>query len=151
MLRGMPPPLGSTAGPSNINRCRQMSNRCESCNTFVALTEAEGTDDLEVNHTEGEEQFTITGRLTRNCEQCGGEMREWEVDESFDIEAPEGVDAETLEYDSHSAEALSEGGGRYAKAFYGATVTVTWKDQEGEFHEQTVEVKQAASDWDSLN
>ena len=152
-----------------------MPNRCENCNKFTALEfqepeeesfEIEGLDQIAEDGTVTA-TASATVHLSRNSECCGDTMKEatLEMSEEFTI------DHDTLE--DHVVEKegggwswkegcelvaacddweqVEEGGGRYAKSYFGASTTykVTCECGKGdELHEGTLEDKVAASEMD---
>lgn len=154
--------------------------RCPDCNKFVGL-ELQDPEDvlLDVSDSlDGETlnlSVTMTARIVRNCAECGQEMKEASLEATEEVE----VDADSLKkcvekktkmkddvpvetfdwFDGHgdlnieetSVDQIEEGGGRYAKSFFGASVSYIIKCQCGEtVHEGTVEDKVAASAMEEL-
>jgi hypothetical protein len=108
--------------------------RCPDCNKFVAFDEA----DPEVDSLEISEDGTVTAevRIVNNCADCGSELKEatFQLEEQVDI--PEGHSGEghQLEIEEAGAERTQRSGyykkgefvsagGRYAKTYYGASVS----------------------------
>jgi hypothetical protein len=110
--------------------------RCSDCNKFVGLefNEPEVESDLEVN-----EDGTVTAsvRIVRACSECGNDLKEATFDLEFtptqeqikDHLNPPGrsrtgaSNHETvheLEVEQEGIEQIEEGGGRYAKSYFGA-------------------------------
>lgn len=128
--------------------------RCPDCNKFVGLD----FGDPEVQSLEVDDSGTITCevRIVRCCAECGQEMKEATL--SMECDAPTGLtvgerdDAE-WEVEEESVEQVEEGGGRYAKSYFGATVvaklTVT---VDGKATSESVELtdKVAASEMDEM-
>jgi len=119
--------------------------RCPDCNKFVSLEfQPPEVDDLEYDG----QNVTGTVRLTRTCAECSQELKE----ATLDINAE--VDAEWAEkHDGHNIsvefdpEEIEEGGGRYAKSYFGAggsiqvkcddcneTTEVEWSDKVAASH-----------------
>lgn len=131
-----------------------MSNRCPDCNKFATLEFQDPEESLtefdpETGHIEAEY------RIIRNCADCGTEMKEATI--TFDEQLDSSItDAHTG--DGHglsaefSAEQYEEGGGRYAKAYFGVELTVTITCECGSVNEVlTLVEKEAASSMDDLN
>ncbi len=122
-----------------------------------------GTLDLDVS---------MNCRIVRNCAECSTELKEASLEASEEVE----VDADSLikciekkvikvkdtddeaeifdwieghgepSIDETGTDQIEEGGGRYAKSFFGASVSYMVKCQCGEtLHEGTIEDKVAAS------
>lgn len=118
--------------------------RCPDCNKFVSLeTQEPEVSDLAVTHNEpedaaGEHTFTITGsvRIVRNCGECSNELKEATLEIEQEAELGEGVsaniaadyrsrtDLDDAEVEESGVDIIEEGGGRYAKSYYGASVTL---------------------------
>ncbi len=144
-----------------------MGNKCPSCNKFSALEFQEPEEEsFEVENLEHiSEDGTVTAtmhatvRIERNSECCGETMKEasLEMSEEFTIEhdkleehlvAKEGCE---LTAAADDPEQVEEGGGRYTKSYFGASITyrVTCECGNGdELHEGTLEEKIAASSMD---
>jgi hypothetical protein len=137
--------------------------RCENCQKFVSLEMQDPeVSDLQVEYcpppkedADGEHAFSVTGsvRIVRVCAECNLEMKEATLDIDQTIVLGENVDTQdwkefakkhdlgTVEVEDGGAEALEEGGGRYKKSYYGATLnlditvdgetvgSVTWTDK----------------------
>lgn len=119
--------------------------RCPNCNKFVPLELQEPeVDCLEVTYNEAadaqsEPTFTITGnvRIVRTCEECGQEMKEATLEIEQEVDLGENVDfkmTDKLRADpaplenvhvEEEVESLEEGGGRYAKSYFGASIHFT--------------------------
>jgi hypothetical protein len=120
---------------------------------------------------------SMTARVVRNCAECGQEMKEasLEATEEVEVDADSMIkciekktikvkgsddEAEIFDWlDGHgepninetSVDQIEEGGGRYAKSYFGASVSYMVKCQCGEtLHEGTIEDKVAASAMDEL-
>lgn len=136
--------------------------RCPDCNKFTSLElqdpEVENLDVSVDNVEDGTAQFCITGsvRLVRTCADCGMELKEATLDIEQTVELGEDGDLKAEEItpellkrlteEAPEAEAtdinpIEEGGGRYAKSYFGAEVAfaltlgdkvlarVTWSDK----------------------
>ncbi len=137
-----------------------MANRCNDCNKFVGLE----TQDPEVDSIEVDgEQVNVTVTITRACAECGTEMKTASLEFSDTFEGPDPEDAvkdkdaaddekpeHDLEVEENGVEMIEEGGGRYAKSYYGATVeyTVTCSCGCGFEHSGSASDKIAASAMD---
>ena len=105
---------------------------CPSCNKFAALEMQEPeVNDLEISMFDAEEDATeLSGgvtysvRICRNSECCGDEMKEGNFDGEIDltVEGHTGEDCD-LSVEEDGIEALEEGGGRYAKSYFGFELT----------------------------
>lgn len=103
--------------------------RCPDCSKFVSLEMSDPEIDGEL---EIDEEGTVTGsvRIVRCCAECGTELKEATLDFEWappeaDIKGhinKEGEDKHSLAVEEDGIEGLEEGGGRYAKSYYGATV-----------------------------
>lgn len=152
-----------------------MSNRCESCNKFTALVfeqpeeesfEVEGLDQIS---EEGAVTATASAtiRISRNSECCGDTMKEatLEMSEEFAIDHDKLVEHLVekegggwawkegceLVAKNENPEQVEEGGGRYAKSYFGASIAYAVQCECGkgdELHEGTLEDKVAASAMD---
>lgn len=128
-----------------------MSNRCESCQKFAALeTQEPEIDGYEVNE---DGVVTVSARLVRSCADCGGEMKETNFDLEGTVEDLCACKKRELDVEeAESPEIIEEGGGRYAKSFYGVKCVATVTCQKCE-KKWTVEMsdKTPASAMDDLN
>lgn len=137
--------------------------RCPDCNKFVSLEmqdpEVEcldATTDAPAD-AQSERTFTITGsvRVVRCCAECGQEMKEANLDIEQEVELGENVhlknplefyatlvwDKVDISVEEAGIDQVEEGGGRYAKSYFGASVvlevhvlgevvaSVTWSDK----------------------
>lgn len=152
-----------------------MPNRCESCNKFTALEfqapeeESFEVDGLETIAEDGTVAATAstTIRISRNSECCGDTMKEatLEMSEEFIIDHDKLEEHLVKKEDGSWAwkegcaltaknedpEQVEEGGGRYTKSYFGASVaySITCECGKGdELHESTLEDKIAASEMD---
>jgi hypothetical protein len=130
--------------------------RCPDCNKFVSLEfEDPEVENLQVEHIPPEttdqgvpHMFLITGsvRLVRNCGECGQELKEATLEIEQEVELGEDVPArdwaefaKTHDLDdayvdeSPAVDQIEEGGGRYAKSYFGASIHF-----EVFMHEKTV-------------
>lgn len=102
--------------------------RCPDCSKFVSMdseTEPE-VDNLEID---AEGHITASVRIQNNCADCGTTLKEGSFDVESDLdatilEAHKGEGHE-LSVETSSSERTQEGGGRYAKSYYGAKLEVT--------------------------
>lgn len=98
-------------------------------------------------------------RIVRNSECCGDEMKEYTFADSADV--PEHIiekmkeivakdaDAE-FEVEQGSIDTLEEGGGRYAKSYFGFTLSVSIEHDGKSLGEFDITDKIAASHMDEL-
>lgn len=117
--------------------------RCPDCNKFVSYDEA----DPEVNDLEISDDGTVTAevRIVNTCGGCGQDLKEATLDfsEEVDVSAHSG-EGHDLSVEESSCERTQRSGyfkkgvfvpagGRYAKTFYGASLsyTVTCSCSEG--------------------
>lgn len=146
--------------------------RCQNCNKFTALEmqepDLENFDcELELDPASGDLEISakFDARIVRTSECCGEEMKEasLEAEESIVIERAElgdavkfvggqwvwaeGCDAKA---DNDDPESIEEGGGRYAKSYFGASVHYTVTCGDKVVHESTLSDKCAASGMDEL-
>lgn len=140
--------------------------RCPDCNKFVSLEmqDPEVNVQLEIAPPDkdgtwvGADIFHLSGeiRIVRACAECGTELKEYTFSLDETAEWGEGLDVLTLpgleplkvrvedaelEDDDGEIEQVEEGGGRYAKSFFGAAsawniqvdgttvARVTWTDK----------------------
>lgn len=105
-----------------------MPNPCPNCSKMVSLDfQDPEVNDLELN-VEGR-KITASVRIVRQCADCGTDMKEATLD--VDLEVPKcnhddgkGLPHVLVDEVEESLSQLEEGGGRYAKSYFGA---------EGEF------------------
>jgi hypothetical protein len=124
--------------------------RCPDCSKFVGLDMA----DPEVGDLEVGEDGTVTCevRIVRTCAECGQELKEanFSLEAQVPVEGHEGEGHE-LSVEESSVEPIEEGGGRYAKSYYGATVNATVTCSCGKFKEDVeLSDKCSASGMDEL-
>lgn len=97
--------------------------KCSCQAAFVGLEFAEPeVDNLEVD---ADGHVTGTIRIHRDCDQCGQELRGAEFEIDVDLsEKCTGHQGEGHELEVHedTVEQIEEGGGRYAKSFFGARI-----------------------------
>jgi hypothetical protein len=136
--------------------------RCPGCNKFASLN----SEEPEVNSIDIDTNGSITCevRIVRTSECCGDEMKSASFDcgesipdeivkkHSGKIEGTED-DEHELEVIEGDVEATEEGGGRYAKSFYGFNLTFTvrcscQKDTDPDLYEGSFDDKIAASHMD---
>lgn len=131
-----------------------MANRCPDCNKFVGLE----TQDPEVNDIDvSETSIILEVRVTRNCADCGTEMKS--NDFSTEVDLPQewidahGLNEDGTERDGHgeweveegSSSQYESGGGRYAKNMVGYDLTAKVTCKCGESVEVEVHDEEAAS------
>jgi hypothetical protein len=100
--------------------------RCPDCQKFVSLEfQDPEVDGLEI----ADSTVSCTVRLVRNCGECGQEMKEANLELSTEIEVPEGHSGKghELEVEETSVDQIEEGGGRFKKSYFGATVSFAVK------------------------
>ena len=145
-----------------------MSNRCPDCLKFVSLeqeepevnsVEIESAGDIE----DGVQELEVTAdvRLVLNCGECGGEMKEANLDATETVQFTHADDCEAeegdLEIEEDGAENMDDyrPAGRpmrYQKHYYGADVTVRVKCNKCEAEDTfTVKVEEQAGAFDELN
>lgn len=137
--------------------------RCPSCNKFAALEmqEPEVNDVTLTADNEDLDSATVEYdvRIVRNSECCGDEMKEATFSDSVDV--PGGIVAKMKEVVAEnkdaefdvtygSADTIEEGGGRYAKSYYGFTLTVTVEHNGKPLGEFDITDKIAASYMDEM-
>lgn len=100
--------------------------RCPDCMKFVSLDFAEPELDGDPEVSEDGE-VTCQVRLVRTCGECGQDLKEATLDLAG---APEGFSAGEHRGEGHAlgveagdVEQVEEGGGRYKKSYYGASVS----------------------------
>lgn len=101
--------------------------RCPSCNKFAGLEmqdpEVEGVD------IDADGNITAEVRIVRNSACCGEGMKEYtfSMETSFDDNEPVSAhkgEGHELSAEEDGVDMIEEGGGRYAKSYYGASLTV---------------------------
>ena len=98
--------------------------RCPSCNKFAPLEfqepELEGEVSLDGCHV------SATVRIVRTTECCNEDAKEATLEMGEDIDenliAAHTGDGHELEIEAEDPQQLEEGGGRYAKSYFGATI-----------------------------
>jgi|SRR5580765_202693 hypothetical protein len=133
-----------------------MAQLCPSCNKFAGLE----LQDPEVNSVElNDKTISVEVRIVRNSSCCNDEMKEYtfNVDHEIDGDLEAKMDAilkddPNAEFDveDNGAEQVEEGGSRYAKSYYGFTMTVPVKHGDDTLGEVTIADKVAASGMDEL-
>lgn len=146
--------------------------RCQNCNKFSALNfeEPELSDfsaDLDLDPDSGDLAVHVRAemRLVRTSECCGDEMKtaDLEVEEDVVIacdEISQHLDCDDdgkwswkaghePEANNDDPEQVEEGGGRYAKSYFGASVHYTINCNGNSVHEGTLTDKVAASAMDA--
>jgi hypothetical protein len=139
--------------------------KCPSCNKFAGLDMDEPEIESEDFNAE-EGTFIATVRILRRSSCCGEEMKEARLE--FEGQVPdeilqahkEGEESESTEpgREAHeleaefSADSLEEGGGRYAKSYFGANleVTIRCRCQAEAVHVVTLSEKVAASEMEEM-
>lgn len=153
--------------------------RCPDCSKFVSLEMGDPEDvNLDMSGEELDESgeltllVSMTCRIVRNCAECGTELKEASLEVSDDevmvergfLEActeQKKVDKKDtwvwkeghgdMSIDETNVEQIEEGGGRYAKSYFGAQVSYEVKCKCGvQLHEGQVSDKVAASGMDEL-
>jgi hypothetical protein len=125
---------------------------CPSCNKFAALE----MQDPEVNSLEVDEDGQVTAevRIARNSECCGDEMKEATLSLESEEGRPNGCRCEPAELtvDEDSCEPTDEGGSRYQKSYFGASLECTVTCQICKKTKAvTMSDKVAASEMEELN
>lgn len=153
-----------------------MGNRCSSCNKFTTLEfqepeEESFEEDLQLAKDTGEVNGSVsaTVRIVRNSECCGEEMKEATLEMSEEVTIGHDALEDHLAekegggwawkggceptVDHEDPEQVEEGGGRYAKSYFGASIAyrVTCGCGKGdELHEGTLEDKIEASGMEEI-
>lgn len=130
--------------------------RCPDCNKFVGLEFAD--PEVERLEIDGDE-VACEVRIVRNCAECGQELKEAQLELSAEIpqevaDAHDG-DNHDLEVEETGVDPIEEGGGRYAKSYFGATVSFAvrcscQKKDDAAIYEGEMSDKVAASAMDEL-
>lgn len=122
-----------------------MPNPCPGCNKMVSLD----FQDPEVSDLEYDDgKITASVRILRNCAECGEEMKEATLEVDLDVEFCSGEGHVVSVEDKLSQ--LEEGGGRYAKSYFGAEGTFDLKCSCGKTAEVQWSDKVAASEMEEL-
>lgn len=131
--------------------------QCPSCNKFSALE----MQDAEVNSVDlNDRTVEAEVRIVRNSECCGDEMKEYTFNSEAEIDgdlatkmnAIEEADPEAeFEPIEATCETIEEGGGRYAKSYYGFRLMVAIMHDGKELGQVELTDKVAASYMDELN
>ena len=138
-------------------------SRCPDCQKFVSLEMSD--PEVESCEIDIDGVITATVRIVRVCTECGNEMKEATLemeytpneDEVKIVEEHQGDAHELTVEDGYEVENLEQSGGRYAKSFFGATLSVSVRCscQTGKVIEPlfTVEIedKVSASSMDEMN
>lgn len=144
--------------------------RCPDCNKFVGLEMQDPElEDIQVETSDpGFATVTMTVRIVRACAECGTELKEatLEIEETVDLQEAlkaldEGTRAklltedgdwgeEVLEIEESGVEQIEEGGGRYAKSYFGAQVTFEINFEDKTLYEGTASDKVAASEMEEM-
>lgn len=121
--------------------------RCPDCQKFVSLEFADPeVDSLEV----GDGAVSCTVRIVRNCGECGQELKEATLELSHDIDHDTEKGKHTLEVEETGVDQIEEGGGRYKKSYFGASVSFKVECSCGWSEEGTMDDKVQASGMDEL-
>lgn len=118
--------------------------RCPTCEKFVSMDfpEPELDGDLDIDAESG--LITGTVQLKRDCTECGETLKEATLEMETELDGEAGMLLEAhlaghrerdakpgvarageLEVELDSIDSLEEGGGRYKKSYFGATVHFT--------------------------
>lgn len=124
--------------------------RCNDCGKFVSLEMSDPEVEIELDGTTIRAQM----RIARTCADCGTEMKTADLTAEVEVpelQAHEGVE-HSLEVENNDPKAIEEGGSRYAKSYFGASVdyTVRCSCQEAPVAEGTLSDKIAASAMDEV-
>jgi hypothetical protein len=138
-----------------------MAQLCPSCNKFAGLE----LQDPEVNSVEFDAEnksVAVDVRIVRNSSCCGDEMKEYTFNTDAELPAeiakkmdelalanPDGS-SDDFEAEEDGCDQLEEGGGRYAKSYYGYTLNVKVTHKGDEIGKFEVTDKVAASGMDEL-
>lgn len=148
-------------------------SRCQNCNKFTALEmqdpDVESFDvEFDLDAATGELSINASGtvRIVRTSECCGGEMKEASLELTEESTVPREAlgdlvvqaaglwvwrDGVEPGYDHDDPQPIEEGGGRYAKSYFGAEVTYRVTVGDKVVHEATLSDKCAASGMDELS
>ena len=129
--------------------------RCPDCNKFVSLEMA----DPDVQATLSGRSVSVETSISRTCAECSQELKTGNFSTDLDFEdaiekhykeSKGCANKDDLEVEVQDVEPVEEGGGRYAKSYYGfsATVIVKCNTCEEEITSQGVSDKMAASHMD---
>lgn len=129
--------------------------RCPDCNKFVSLETETEEPTLELNGS------IVSGEchVSRNCADCGTELKaadfilEMDVREDMpDCFKEDGQPQEGHDVDVKSSEvdSIEEGGGRYAKSYYGVSVAFTLECSCGKEFGSSIVEKLAASEFEEM-
>jgi hypothetical protein len=116
--------------------------------------------EIEVNEATIEDKtVSVEVRIVRNSACCGDEMKEYTFNTDVEIEGDLAAKMDEIlkadanaefEVEEEGAEPLEEGGGRYAKSYYGFEMTVKVTHGGNTIGEVAVTDKVAASGMDEL-
>lgn len=130
--------------------------RCPDCNKFVGLEM--GDPEIEEIEIDEDGRIDATVHIVRQCAECSTDLKEATLEMSGEIpveiaDKHKGDDCE-LEIEGE-AEAIEEGGGRYAKSYYGASVNYTVRcscqdAKDDPIYEGSLDEKIAASEMDEM-
>ena len=129
--------------------------RCPDCNKFVGLEMQDPeTEDIEISADAEGVALSQSVRIVRNCAECGTEMKSADLEltdnvtwEEMGLKAPpEGYGK--VEVEETGVEQIEEGGGRYKKSFFGATVAYKITLNGKVLHEGDMSESVAASHMD---
>ena len=128
--------------------------RCPNCKRFTSLETMEPeVDDIQVD----DGIITASVRIVCVCQDCGDEMKEatLEIEDEIPTEITEdhNGDNHTLTVEAGDVEQIEEGGGRYAKSYFGAKITyrvLCSCSPDSPIYESEMEDSIAASDMEEL-
>lgn len=133
--------------------------RCPSCEKFTGLDlQDPEVDDIDIT----ENTVTASVRIVRCCAECGDELKESMLDMEATLEkgdesgfnpAEHVGDKHELSVDEEGVDQIEEGGGRYAKSYFGAEISFSVHcscDPMVTLVEGTMSAKVAASAMDEL-
>ncbi len=122
--------------------------RCPDCNKFTSMDLSEPEVELDVDD---DGNVTAEINLSRTCADCGTELKTGSLtaEEQVDVAAHQG-EGHDLTVEETGIESIEEGGGRYAKSYFGAAVNfeVHCSCQTAAVATGTVSGKMAASEMD---
>lgn len=138
--------------------------RCNDCSKFVSLEMGDPEMDQELTFDEGTVSCTV--RIVRTCAECGTDLKgadlemELELDDAAFKDSASDADhtgeGHDIEIDEGDIAPIEEGGGRYAKSYFGAEVSFALtcscdKDKPKRWtYEGTISDKIAASAMEEL-
>lgn len=129
--------------------------RCPDCAKFVSMEF--GEPEVEQIDVTPEGEVTCSVTLTRTCADCGNDLKTASIEMELDLteQCKDHLNSEDSDDDTHDLEIeegeinqIEEGGGRYAKSYFGAEVcfTITCKCDPKFTVEGNVSDKVAASE-----